>query len=317
MNPGAVISADHQVLRLRSLADGRRTRVLICDTGSGHSRVLYETAERLLEAPNWTPDGAALILNGEGAMWRVDVITGRLTRIPFSGLPDVNNDHVLSPDGRKLFMSANDSHIYEGSVAGGAVRRVTRQREPHRLHFLHGVSPDGGSLAYVGLEYEDSGKRISSIFTRRLSDGTEQLVIRSDQHVDGCEFTADGKRIYFNTDQFNDTPGHAQIARIPVQGGEIEQLTDDERVNWFPHPSPDGASLVYLSYEPGTLGHPADRRVELRLADAAMASTPVTIVSCIGGQGTINVNSWAPDGRRFAYVDYPMGESGDLEGRLP
>ncbi len=26
-----------------------------------------------------------------------------------------------------------------------------------------------------------------------------------------------------------------------------------------------------------------------------------------GGQGTINVNSWAPDSRRFAYVAYPVG----------
>jgi hypothetical protein len=26
----------------------------------------------------------------------------------------------------------------------------------------------------------------------------------------------------------------------------------------------------------------------------------------LGGQGTINVNSWAPDSRRLAYVAYPI-----------
>jgi hypothetical protein len=29
-----------------------------------------------------------------------------------------------------------------------------------------------------------------------------------------------------------------------------------------------------------------------------------------GGQGTINVNSWSPDGRRFAYVAYPITTAG-------
>jgi hypothetical protein len=32
------------------------------------------------------------------------------------------------------------------------------------------------------------------------------------------------------------------------------------------------------------------------------------IAAFFGGQGTINVNSWAPDSRRFAYVAYPMVE---------
>jgi hypothetical protein len=31
------------------------------------------------------------------------------------------------------------------------------------------------------------------------------------------------------------------------------------------------------------------------------------LVAFFGGQGTINVNSWAPDSRRFAYVAYPLG----------
>jgi hypothetical protein len=34
-------------------------------------------------------------------------------------------------------------------------------------------------------------------------------------------------------------------------------------------------------------------------------STPLKRIAVPGGQGTINVNSWAPDSRRFAYVSYP------------
>jgi hypothetical protein len=30
------------------------------------------------------------------------------------------------------------------------------------------------------------------------------------------------------------------------------------------------------------------------------------LVDLFGGQGTINVNSWAPDSRRFAFVRYEL-----------
>ena len=35
------------------------------------------------------------------------------------------------------------------------------------------------------------------------------------------------------------------------------------------------------------------------------------IAELFGGQGTINVNSWSPDGTRFAFVDYPLGDAAD------
>ena len=41
-----------------------------------------------------------------------------------------------------------------------------------------------------------------------------------------------------------------------------------------------------------------------------------TVQRLFGGQGTLNVNSWAPDGDRFAFVSYPNGgdEGGDPSG---
>ena len=33
-----------------------------------------------------------------------------------------------------------------------------------------------------------------------------------------------------------------------------------------------------------------------------------TLVKLFGGQGTINVNSWAPDSKRFAFVSYRLEE---------
>jgi Tol biopolymer transport system component len=87
-------------------------------------------------------------------------------------------------------------------------------------------------------------------------------------------------------------------------GSNIEQLTSDERVNWFPHVSPDGQRIAYVSFPPGTLGHPADRNVIVRMMEKD--GRVRDLVHLFGGQGTMNVTSWAPDSRRFAYVAYPI-----------
>ena len=95
------------------------------------------------------------------------------------------------------------------------------------------------------------------------------------------------------------------VAAAWICGGSDrqEQMTADSRVNWFPHPAPDGRSVLYLGYEPGTEGHPRDCEVELRLVDMVDGSVR-TLLALFGGQGTINVPCWSPDGGRFAFVRY-------------
>ena len=94
-----------------------------------------------------------------------------------------------------------------------------------------------------------------------------------------------------------------EIWRLQPDGGAPEQLTDDELNNWFPHVSPDGQFIVFLSYgpdvDPGD--HPFYKEVYLRLMPAG-GGEPRVIAYLYGGQGTINVPSWAPDSRRLAFV---------------
>ena len=132
-----------------------------------------------------------------------------------------------------------------------------------------------------------------------------QLTEEDSPH-DGSEFSPDGQWIYFNSERESSLPGHAQLFRMSLDGEDVTQLTSDERVNWFPHLSPGGDRLAYLSYPPGTLGHPADLDVIIRIADADV-SDPRDLVHLFGGQGTLNVNSWDPTGTRLAYVAYPLG----------
>jgi Tol biopolymer transport system component len=289
----------------RRLGAGQSCRVRVWDIGSHSAQTVYESTSMLLEAPNWTPDDR-LIVNGEGALWSLPLAKDvTISAVETPGLPEVNNDHVLSPDGETIYASTNTGVIWAVPTRGGAAFRVT---SPSRgKQYLHGVSPDGTHLAYVHLlpSSADQGAPSATIHTIGVDGSAPTQVTADAGPADGCEWTPDGKWIVFNTERFSTTAGHAQLARIRPDGADLEQLTFDDRVNWFPHVAPDGATAVYLSYAPGTTGHPADRKVQLRLVSTDDWSHPDTLQNLHGGQGTINVPSWAPDGRAFAFVDYP------------
>lgn len=289
----------------RTLAEGQVCQVHVFDIRDGSDIVVHTDSGRLFEAPNWTRDDR-LILNGDGLLWAMPADgSAPPEQVPLVGAPGLNNDHVLSPDGHSIFLSGNDWQLYHAELSGGPVRRVTHDRG-RLMHFLHGVSPDGQTLAYVNLDPEPGWGAFANIHTVRTDGSDDREVLAGGGPDDGPEYSADGEWLYFNTERFTSTPGHAQIARVRPDGSELTQLTFDERVNWFPHASPDGLHWVYLSFPPGTTGHPADLVVRLHLVRADAWAEATTVAELPGGQGTINVNSWSPDGTRFAYVAYPF-----------
>jgi TolB protein len=289
----------------RELADGQRTQLWIANVRTGRSELLLETDEILLEAPNWTIDGARLVVNGAGRLWSVAVDAPALVPIPLDGVPDLNNDHVLAPDGERIFVSAMDWHIYDAPLAGGPTRRVTGSSGIGGLmHFLHGVSPDGRRLAFIGIELTDDDPHIrANVFTMSVAGDDYQRITDSADPADGSEYSPDGRWIHFNTEQFT---GHAQLARVPVQGGEPERLRMSDTVDWFPHLSPDGQRATFVAFPPGTEGHPANVWVDIMTAATDNWQQPTTVARIFGGQGSLNVNSWAPDNVHFAYIAYPV-----------
>lgn len=289
----------------RELAPGQVARVHVYDTATGTDTVVHESPDVLLEAPNWSHDGTSLLLNGNGALWSLaPVPRARPVQIQHQGLPPVNNDHVLDPDGVHIYLSAMDGHIHRAPLAGGAAERLTG--EEGVWHFLHGVSPDGLQLAYVRMaSFTEPGQM--AVMDSSGKEG-HSIIDTGPGHIDGPEWSPDGKWVYFNTERWANRPGHAQLARIPHGGGEVERLHTSDTVDWFPHLAPDGLHAVYLQFPTGTQGHPADHDVTLVVVDAEDWSAPVWRIEVPGGQGTINVNSWAPDSQRFAYVSYPSGQ---------
>lgn len=288
----------------RTLRPGQRCEVRVASAATGSSELVFSTDRLLLEAPNWTHDGSALILNGAGALWRFELGSQTLKKIQVTGIPALNNDHVLVPQAEEIYLSANDGHIYHAHLGGGEAARVTA--EDGTFHFLHGVSPDRRELAYVGIDAGDFAKP-GRLMTMPAAGGPSRVLETGPGHCDGPEYSPDGSWIYLNTESFSAVPGHAQLARLRPDGTGLEHLLRSETVDWFPHPAPDGLTASYLQFPAGTQGHPEDLPVSIVCVSVRDWSTPLQSWRLTGGQGSLNVNSWSPDSTRFAYVAYPFG----------
>jgi Tol biopolymer transport system component len=261
------------------------------DVKAGKERVVW-SGPRHVEAPNWSPDGKWLVVNSGGQLWRIPAQGGELEAINTGEVRRINNDHGITPDGKRIIISAGQ--IYVLPFNGGTPRQVTTETPS----YYHGVSPDGRTLAICAKRGDNF-----DLYAISIDGGPEKRLTAHPGYDDGPDYTPDGKWIWFNSDR----SGTWDLWRIPAAGGDdqAERITSDAREDWFPHPSPDGKSIVYVSFEPGTKGHPANQTVQLHLMDAATRRSRV-LQSLFGGQGTINVNSWAPDSRRFAYVRYQL-----------
>lgn len=279
-----------------------RSHICIVDADGENERVIYATPEHF-EAPNWSPDGTYLLLNSRGRLWRLPLAGGAEPEpVPTGAVTGINNDHGISPDGSRFAISAGP--IYTLPAAGGEPRRVT-EKTPS---YFHGWSPDGRTLAYCA---ERNG--VFNLYAIAADGAGEEVRLTFGAgYDDGPDYSPDGRWIYFNSNR----TGIWCIWRIPAAGAgpgdaRAEQITNDAYEDWFPHPSPDGRWLVFLSYPPGTQGHPPNRDIVLRRmplpGDDRPARDPAEIRELahhFGGQGTLNVNSWAPDSRRFAFVRY-------------
>jgi TolB protein len=267
--------------------------------------VVYLAPNRL-EAPNWAHDGSYFIFNRNGHLEKLSA-TGGEPEVINTGFADkVNNDHGISPDSTQLVISdssqetkspagaaSHDSLVYVLPISGGTPRRVTTDGPS----YWHGWSPDGKTLAFVG---QRNGE--FDIYSIPVGSGGNETRLTTAKGLDdGPEYSPDGQYIYFNSER----TGHMQIWRMHPDGSGQEQVFSDDYNNWFPHISPDGRWMVFLTYEKDVSGHPENKDVMLRLM--SLDDKNITVLTRLfGGQGTMNVPSWSPDSKSVAFVSYQL-----------
>jgi TolB protein len=267
----------------------------ILDIASGSATIVHQYRGSF-QAPNWTRDGSVLIYAQEGRLYRFDLASRSAKVINTGFATRNNNDHVLSFDGRMMGISnhaiedSGASIVYTLSATGGTPKRVTAKGPS----YLHGWSPDGHWLVYTGVRGDEL-----DVYKIAVTGGDEIRLTSAKGLDDGPEFTPDGAYIYFNSSR----SGRMQIWRMRPDGSGQEQVTNDGFNNWFPHLSPDGKWIAYISFPPAVAAddHPFYKHVLLRLM--SVRGGPARVIAYVyGGQGTMNVPSWSPDGTRLAFV---------------
>jgi Tol biopolymer transport system component len=269
----------------------------IVNADTGERRIVYQ-ARAPFQAPNWSRDGKTFFINQQGRMFTLPVEGGSPKPLDTGQVVSCNNDHGLSPDGKWLAISGSlgkkqGSRIFIIPAGGGPARLVT----PLGPSYWHGWSPDGKTLAYCAKRGDNM-----DVYTIPAAGGEEQRLTDAEGLDDGPDYTPDGKYIYFNSER----TGAMRIWRMRADGSHQEQVTyDADFADWFPHPSPDGKKLVFLSFDKSVKGHPANQNVVLRIMPLA-GGQPKVLAALFGGQGTINVPSWSPDSHFIAFVSYRL-----------
>lgn len=284
----------------------KRSNVSYYDLNSQSVKVVY-SADQMIEAPNWSPDGKYLLVNSKGDLWNLPVTAPNpeLQKIDLGSISRCNNDKGYSPDEKLLAFSSSatgkESQVYTVASTGGTPKMVV----PEMPSYFHAFSPDGKWLAVVARRNGNF-----DLFRLPSGGGAQQQLTTSPGYDDGPDYSPDGKWIYFNSDR----SGKWEIWRMPADGAGpndklAQQVTENkDEEDWFPHCSPDGKWLVFIAFPKGTAGHDDHTTVKLQMiplpGDQITRPVPRTLAEFFGGQGTLNVNSWSPDSSKIGFVSY-------------
>ena len=156
------------------------------------------------------------------------------------------------------------------------------------------VYSGGGALYRVGLDGAAPVKNEGGAMKARNADH---------------DISPDGQWAYYQAP----ANGGMKLWRAHPDGsGKMQVTTNPDTRDWFPHPSPDGKWIVYLSTDADAPAGkvPLNKDVELRLMPVVngvpQADKVTVLTKLVGGEGTINAPNWSPDSRNVAFTSYRM-----------
>ena len=203
----------------------------------------------------------------------------------------MNQSPEWSPMSDRLFFISNRDgplDVYEIAVSSsgrvrGAPMRVTTGLNARSMS----VTSDARRVAY-SLYSGHANIYSVPIPSRGVASSTDAAAVTSGpQTIEALRVSPDDKWIVYDSDR----DGTANIYRIPVGGGEPEQLTNESFDVFAPDISRDGRLLTYHSFRTGT------RDIEVKPLDGG----PIEYVTSTPGQESFPV--WSPDASRIAFFD--------------
>jgi Tol biopolymer transport system component len=278
----------------------------VTEGGNQEETILLSEAGHFM-APNWARDGRSLTFTQEGRIYTIPVAGGAPQVLNVGNLTNCSGSHGFSPDGKWFALTCSaadqpDHRLYIIPAASGTPRMVTQS-----TGYFHSWSPDGKTILFT----RGAGHGGGNIYSISVEGGPETALTTGTGLSDDPDYSPDGKYIYFNTDRW----GGMQIGRMKPDGSQPEQVTFDAFKNWTPHPSPDGKSIAFISYDPSVTTHAANKDIALRLLSTSDNKIR-TLVNLVGGDGSFNVPNWSPDSKSLAFVSYqflPAEENGSTQ----
>jgi Tol biopolymer transport system component len=251
----------------------------------------------------WSPDGSRLAFvagnaafvyapdaignTAPSAIWIVPAGDGAPIRI--TDAASLNTSPVWLPDGRGLlFISDRDGSrdIYRielgrGGRPAGQPERVTTGLGLHGL----ALSSDGRVLVYADFSDYANIWSLALPTNGLVSSSLATPLTTGHQSIEGLGLSPDGRWLAFDSDR----GGHQAIYRVPVTGGEPQQVSSDSDDDFMPSWSPNGRELAYYGFRQGR------RRLFVMPVDGGSAGA-VTRDS-----GNQRYPGWSPDGRHLVF----------------
>ena len=293
----------------RSIAYRQRDTLYTKALDAGASRAVAAGYD--LHSPAWSPDGGWIAyVSGNrdfvlgsanlgnlapSAVWLVRVTGG--PPIPITDNKSLNMSPIWVPRGRQLlFVSDRDGgrDVYRVTLrrSGEPAESPTRLTTGLNAHTIS-LSADGKRLAYS--VYTETANVWSLPIPDRepvpISQATP--VTTGKQIIETVGISRDGRWLAFDSDR----SGNSDIYKMPLAGGEPEQLTTDPQPDFAPSWSPDGKEIAFHSFRNGT------RDIFVMPAEGGAAEPVVATPAQERGP------DWSADGQQIVF-------SSDQGGRI-
>jgi len=234
---------------------------------------------------------AGSLFNNQSPGWIVlaRVSDGAITTVTDS--LSLNHSPTWSADGRWVYFVSNrdgPNDIYGVPVstngkADGSIQRLSTGLGAHTIS----LAGAGSRLAYSRYSSRSSLWSLPIPANPPVTSAAATRITNANETIEALTLSPDGKWLLYDSD----LSGNADLFRLPISGGDPEQLTTNRADDFAPDVSPDGREVAFHSWRGGS------RDIYVMRLDGGgveqVTDTPLQEA----------LARWSPDGKALAYTN--------------